>query len=701
MSWSSVNYSPSVSPSASPIQSLARTSEVGQHRGQTMQASTTDGGSLTLSNEENNRATSNYGGELGSRDTDADSAVAEAATTTPASSLPSFSSKIWDRSNVSILNSDGVGVDLECLCRFFETNRQVDIGFRKSHALIVYLMEGLEKAYFAYAQQKLPAELELLQVLSADEFEPHVWRAFLSLYFGFDYMFSCDTPVQDLRHSAVHRRAYDTNLIRAVVQQALRVRAFNLVKNIETIIGVFYTDATLSHIDADDDNKNGAYYWYWTIDDEDRRLVDDLLWPSNRRIETMHQLLDKVQNLGEISSFKFCQRYLPQLLVQLDCDAGEQFELPVWQRMITNDVNWLETNDPEAMALREPIMRRLKIEYEAPAANVDTAAQMDVTANADTAGKVNTKRLRNSAAHRDAFVSYELGASTEKGCPSELIQRVIEHVRVLGDETTATQIEQLRTETLPLLLRKQQAWMDPTEHTGQDWRGLLDRADNDYQAWGRRHYYFREREIDIRPMMNLYIRSTDRFYSLWLSNRATEQPDEQPLMRPTSPEPATIDQDALLDAGDYSSGCDSSTQDWWDSPQDQQVPNSSSDLEEEAEQVDRDQNASAWHDMDCSGQRDPTPSWNAEQELRLNGPNAAVWLGDEECAGQIDNVEQVDGDDKIQVDGADDQADGYDGQTETAPQDDATEEWATVASRHDGYEGGDEGLRDEESEVVW
>ncbi len=660
-----------------------------------MQASTIDGGSLTFAKDGNNRATPNDGGETGSRDTDADSAVAEAVITTPASNLPSFASRIWHRPNVSILNSDGVGVDLECLSRFFETNRQVDIDFRRRHALIVYLMEGLEKAYFAYAQKKLPAELEHLQVLSADEFEPHVWRAFLSLYFGFDYMFSCDTPVNDLRHDAVHRRAYDTNLIRAVVQQALRVRDYNFVKNIDIIIGVFYTDATSSDIDADDDDKKYDYYWDWDIDDEDRRLVDDLLWPSNRPIETMHQLLDKVQNLGEISSFKFCQRYLPQLMVQLDCDASERFELPVWQHMITNDMNWAETNDPEAMALRETIMRRLKIEYGAPAANVD------ITANADTEGKVNTRGLRNSAAHRDAFISYDLGASTEKGCPFELIQRVIEYVRVLGDEATATQIEKLRTETLALLLRKQQAWMDPIEHTGQDWRSLLDRADNDYQAWGRRDYYFREMKIDITPIENLYIRSTDRFYSLWERNRATDQPDDQPSMLPTSPEPAMIDQDTLPDAGDYSSSCESSTSGWWDSPQDQQTPDSSYDQDEEADLVDNDQNACAWPDMDCSGQQDPLPSWNPDEELRIHGPDAAVWLEDEEHAGQIDAVEQVAGGSEIQVDGAENQADECDGQAETAPEEDAAEEGVTVEYRNDGYEGEEGDWGDEGSEGVW
>ncbi|KAI4177896.1 MAG: hypothetical protein LQ346_007597 [Caloplaca aetnensis] len=701
-----------------------------------------DGGSLTLANEENNRATPNDVGKTGSRDTDADSAVAEAATTTPASNLPSFSSRIWDRPNVPILDANGL-VNLSSLSHFFETNRQVDIGFRRRHALIVYLMEGLEKAYFAYAQQNLPAELELLQVLSADEFEPHVWRAFLSLHLGFDYMFSCDTPVNNLRHYAVHRGAYDTNLIHAVVTQALRVRDYNFVKNIDTIIGVFYTDATSSHINADADDEKEAHYLFWTINDEDRRLVDDLLWPSNRPIETMHQLLDKVQNLGEISSFKFCQRYLPQVLVQLDCNAGERFELSVWQRVITSDMNWSETNHPEAMALRETIMRRLKIEYGAPAAKVDTtamvdtvdgtdipanvdpAAQMDIMANIDTIGKVDTIALRNHAAHRDAFVFNGLGAFTEEGLPFRLIRHVIRYVRVLGDEPTATQIEQLRTETLALLLRKQQAWMDPTEHPGQDWRGLLDRAENDYRAWGGRNDYFRERGIDIKPIQNLYIRSTDRFYSLWESNRATDPSDDQPLVQPTSPEPAIIDQDALPDAGDYSSGRGSSSQGWSDSPQDQQAPDTSSDREEDVDMVDDDQDASAcpedeehmsqldsteqaqqseWDDMDWSGQQDPTPSWSTEEELRSHDPDAVVWPEDDEYAGQIDAVEQVDQGLEVQVDEAedqaDDQADEYDGQAETAPRDDAAEEGATVVSRHDGHEGGEEGPSDEKSEIV-
>lgn len=66
------------------------------------------------------------------------------------------------------------GEYFEFLSLFLTTPRQVDIAFSKRHALIVLLMESLEKSFWDYAQRMIPEELEALQVLSADEFEPHV-----------------------------------------------------------------------------------------------------------------------------------------------------------------------------------------------------------------------------------------------------------------------------------------------------------------------------------------------------------------------------------------------------------------------------------------------------------------------------------------------------------------------------------------------
>lgn len=49
-----------------------------------------------------------------------------------------------------------------------------------------------------------------------------------------------------------------------------------------------------------------------TVTEDERTRAYNLLWPPDRRPETTHQLLDKVQNLAEKPSYSFYQRHLPK-----------------------------------------------------------------------------------------------------------------------------------------------------------------------------------------------------------------------------------------------------------------------------------------------------------------------------------------------------------------------------------------------------
>ncbi|KAL8716018.1 MAG: hypothetical protein Q9225_006300 [Loekoesia sp. 1 TL-2023] len=290
------------------------------------------------------------------------------------------------------------GEYLEFLSLFLTTPRQVDIAFSKRHALIVFLMESLEKSFWNYAQRTIPEELEALQVLSPDEFEPHVWEAFLSVnvcdengrrgYFGGE-------RIANIRHTAVHRYDFDTSIIRAAAAQASRNADGKLLRQLDLVLRVLYADV--------------ATDLRFPVTEEQRMMVNDLLWPSNCPITSTHQLFDRVQNLGERSSYEFCKQYLPQILARRDVTAAEHFELPQWHHIIREQPKHV-VSSPETGKILSEVSEKLQ----------------------ETWGP---RGLRNAAAHREMIYINE-GNKLEI-----LTQLVAEYVRILGDEVTATTIE--------------------------------------------------------------------------------------------------------------------------------------------------------------------------------------------------------------------------------------------------------------------
>ncbi|KAL9004990.1 MAG: hypothetical protein Q9188_002204 [Gyalolechia gomerana] len=207
---------------------------------------------------------------------------------------PSWSSPLPDAASAE-LKFTASGEYLEFLSLILTKPRQVDIGFPKRHALIVFLMENLEITFWKYAKRMIPEELEALQILSPDEFEPQVWAAFLSVHVphekGQGWGVGIDS-MTSIRNIAVHRWDYDTSTIRAAAAQAFRLSDDTLLQKLELILKVLC-------------------------------------------------------KLGEESSYEFCKRHLPQALVHYKAAVAEQIELGWWHKIIETQQDCMPTDAQE------------------------------------------------------------------------------------------------------------------------------------------------------------------------------------------------------------------------------------------------------------------------------------------------------------------------------------------------------------------
>ncbi|KAI4174888.1 MAG: hypothetical protein LQ348_006274 [Seirophora lacunosa] len=382
-------------------------------------------------------------------------------------SLLSFSTPVTDGADPrDRVNFTAFGKNLPILSRLLATNRQVDIEFSQRQALIVFLMERLEIAHWTYAREKFPQQMEALHILSADQLDLPAWKAFVSELNRGDFRTKRNKLVYEIRHIAVHRRTYDTNIVKAAVIEAEFLGDGRLTKQIDVILRVLYADA--------------AHDSRFTVTQRQRRSVQELLWPIDRPVETMHQLLDKVQSLGETVSFAFCQRHLSRALHKWDVTEGAHLELSDWIRIIQRPDNW-DSSDAQAQTFRDAVIAKLD--------------------------RVSVDRLRNAAAHRRW---YEITDAHEAGDLHSHIQRVIDYVRILGDEGIATRIERLRDTTLELLHPKLRAWMDPSWLDNRDWQDLYGETQFGWDYWEGMEYQFQKSRVDVHPLSRLYCLSLRR-----------------------------------------------------------------------------------------------------------------------------------------------------------------------------------------------
>ncbi|KAL8646362.1 MAG: hypothetical protein Q9226_006892 [Calogaya cf. arnoldii] len=406
--------------------------------------------------------------------------------------LPAWSSIIANPTATQVrFKYQANGHDLGFLSLILTGEWQVDISFSRRHALIVFLLNSLEECHSQYVRRRIPEEFERLQMISSDELELQVWQAFIRaphLNLGVrDYATDEDRktykffePVNRIRQLAIHRTStykwnFDTRIIKGAAARAQYLGDDALVAKIELLVKVLYADA-------------GGVFEYAVTDDERNRAYN-LLWPISRQPETTHQLLDKVQNLAEKSSYGFCQRHLPEELVGFERTAAEHFELAQWRQIIMYRCHSTEDKDE------------------------DSFAELDMKLQ-----KADVSSLRNAASHRECLVLYSGGDGFYDDSPKlkAYMKTARAYVRALGDEKTALEIETLENEVLPSLSKRyNDDWLDPQWCDDRDLERIRQSLESKRLHWDRQHRWFWDSmEVNISPLLPLYRRAEVRLYLL-------------------------------------------------------------------------------------------------------------------------------------------------------------------------------------------
>ena len=405
------------------------------------------------------------------------------------------------------------GQYLEFLSLFLTGERQVDISFSRRHALIIFLLNSLEECHFQYARRRVPGELEMMQMISSDEMELQVWQAFIRAdrTLGvMDYATDEDgetyrffKSVDRIRQLAVHRSStyrwnFDTRIIQSAAACAQHLGDEALVEKIELLVKVL-------HVDAGGESE-------YAVTEDERKRAYDLLWRSNRQPESIHQFLDRLQNLAEKSSYKFCQKRLPQELVGYGCTTAEHFELSQWRNIIMYRSHSTNTTEDK-----------------------DSFAELDRTLQ-----KADVSDLRNAASHRDSLVlypAYGFYDDTPK-VRSVYIEPAKAYVRALGDEETALEMERLEREVLPALRQKyDNDWLNPHWCANRDLDSIDRMLRKRRSQWDKLHHQIWDTwEVNINPILSVYGRAETRLYLLRGKlglNGPTPRPSEDDVAQQT------------------------------------------------------------------------------------------------------------------------------------------------------------------------
>ncbi|KAI4254849.1 MAG: hypothetical protein LQ352_002870 [Teloschistes flavicans] len=464
--------------------------------------------------------------------------------------FPSWSSPLPDPSTTEVafkFKVDGSRY-LEFLSLFLTGDRRVDIGFSSRHAIVCFLTRQLEESHFRYFRQNVPQEFDILQMPSADVFELHVWQAFLRGGWNgsllSDYVVDEDGKrcyfVEDLdyiRQLAVHRTStfrysLSTSTIRSAAACALHLGDYTLLEQIELVIRVLYADSNDSSV--------------LVVTEEEKEAVNNLLWPANRQITSVVQLLDAVQNIAERSSYDFCQRSLPEEVSAYRPTTHEHFELNMWHRILSRQA-WSRTAPGPNTAFYEELTSKLR--------------SCPIT------------DLRNAVAHRENAFQSASGYTWEEKVVF-LLDIGFQYVQILGDNRAAAAVEDLKLNIFPRLVQQHEEWMGPDWCATTDWAGRIEQLKDRSGYWAEKQVVYFEKKVDIRPIAKWYMAAFERIYNVQeaLGNIKIYQPPPEQSENQTAVDSSS--QESEIPGPEQGSLEQASSQHWspWEGDNDQEPP---------------------------------------------------------------------------------------------------------------------------------
>ena len=211
--------------------------------------------------------------------------------------------------------------------------------------------------------------------------------------------------VDFIRQIAVHRSStarynFDSSTIKGAAACAYQFQDDVLLQEIELEVRYLYTEEVEL---ASHGGKQGP-----EMTAGGRVAVYKLLWPLEGPIKSAAQLLRKVENMVENTSFKFARQRFPSALTDRGCEIPEHFDLEQWRKLLYKQ--FVVEDGPKENQLND--------------ADKDLMEYLSIS---------NVKRLRNAAAHRGSLSEFE--------DTKEAIDAGIRFCRLLGDEDTARSIE--------------------------------------------------------------------------------------------------------------------------------------------------------------------------------------------------------------------------------------------------------------------
>ncbi|KAL8967026.1 MAG: hypothetical protein Q9183_003101 [Haloplaca sp. 2 TL-2023] len=391
---------------------------------------------------------------------------------------------------------------LEFLSLVLSEDRQVDIGFPNRYALVSFLLQRLEESHFEFLRSSHPEEFRILEMPSADIFELHVWQAYVRrghlksapLDYAVDEAGRCYEFVSSLdylRQIVEHRPwefqyNFDSSMIKAAAACASQLGDFKLLEDIDKVVKVLYADA---------DGESAV-----AMTEQERKAAQDVLWPRNRPVRSVTQLLREVQNIAENACFESCRSRLPITFEDLGVTTAEHLELPAW-------VSTLRFQPSDSL-YRDAELRD-KLDF--------------------WSGRI----LRNAAAHRALIISGEsledrarkIGVYVDSG---------LDLVEALGDDHAISKIKELKAEVIPLLVQKHEEWLRRDQWETEAFRLHEEVARQRASHWGNLiRDFFKKKNVDIRPIGNWYGELAWRRLSYgpqpdWLPTSTREAEDGDP-----------------------------------------------------------------------------------------------------------------------------------------------------------------------------